>query len=279
LECRARWVAAFSLADGRGEVRGRVVAFGALAAAGSAVVCFAILGRPGPSGAVATAQSGSEVRHVFLRDCAFCHGADARGTELGPDLRGAGAAQVDFQLATGRMPVPLGDASRTKLLGSVGDAQDRRPPKYDAPTRRALVRYVTQLAGGDGPAIPTLDVRSGDVARGGSLFRLQCAACHAWSGDGGALLDREAPGTHAATALEIAEAVRSGPGNMPAFGRAALSDDQLQSLVRYVRYLDDPEDRGGSALWHLGPLAEGAVAILVGLGLLVVAVRWIGTRT
>jgi hypothetical protein len=66
---------------------------------------------------------------------------------------------------------------------------------------------------------------------------------------------------------------------MPAFGQAALDDHQLESLVRYVRTLDHPDDRGGSSLWHLGPLAEGAVAIFVGLALLVVAVRWIGTRS
>jgi ubiquinol-cytochrome c reductase cytochrome c subunit len=66
---------------------------------------------------------------------------------------------------------------------------------------------------------------------------------------------------------------------MPTFGRAALTDAQLQSLVRYVRYLGHPDDRGGSPLWHIGPLAEGAIAVFVGLGLLVVAVRLIGTRT
>ena len=90
---------------------------------------------------------------------------------------------------------------------------------------------------------------------------------------------REAPSTHPATPTEIAEAVRTGPGNMPAFGHAAVDDEQLQSLVRYVRYLDHADDRGGAPLWHLGPLAEGAVAVFVGLGLLVVAVRWIGTRS
>jgi ubiquinol-cytochrome c reductase cytochrome c subunit len=267
------------LNDGRGEVRGRVVAVAALVLVGGVAVLVATTALPAPSGALPAAPSTVDVRHVYLRDCAFCHGADARGTKLGPDLRGKGAAQVDFQLSSGRMPVPLGDASHIKKLGSVADAQDRRPPKYDARTRSELVRYVTALAGGGGAAIPKLDLSSADTARGGSLYRLQCAACHAWSGDGGALLDREAPSVHPANALQIAEAVRAGPGNMPAFGRAALSDAQLQSLVRYVRYLRDPQDRGGSSLWHLGPLAEGAIAIVLALGLLVIAVRWIGTRT
>jgi ubiquinol-cytochrome c reductase cytochrome c subunit len=248
-------------------------------AVGVTVLALLVVDRPGPSGAVPINRSATDVHDVYLRDCAFCHGADARGTKLGPDLRGVGAAQVDFQLSSGRMPVPLGDASQSKVLSSLSDAQTRRPPKYDERTRRALVEYVTGLAGGGGPAIPSVDPAAGNVAEGGSLYRLNCAACHAWSGDGGALLDREAPPVHPATPLETAEAVRSGPGNMPAFGHAALSDDQLQSLVRYVRYLDHPDDRGGSALWHLGPFAEGAIAVFIGLGLLVFAVRWIGTRT
>ena len=83
------------------------------------------------------------------------------------------------------------------------------------------------------------------VAQGGSVFRLQCAACHAWAGDGGALLHREAPALHEATPTQIAEAVRVGPGAMPAFGTAALTDGQLADLVAYVRYLDHPKDRGG----------------------------------
>jgi ubiquinol-cytochrome c reductase cytochrome c subunit len=216
---------------------------------------------------------------VYLRDCATCHGANARGTRLGPDLRSAGAALVDFQLSTGRMPVPTGDASQPVQRPSAATAQARRPPRYDAATRRALTKYVVTLAGGTGPGIPHIDPRAGSVAAGGSSYRLQCAACHAWSGNGGALLQREAPSTHPATPLQIAEAVRSGPGNMPAFGQAAVSNQQLQSLVRYVRYLDHTDDRGGDPLWHLGPLAEGAVAVVVGLGLLIVAVRLIGTRT
>jgi ubiquinol-cytochrome c reductase cytochrome c subunit len=177
------------------------------------------------------------------------------------------------------MPVPTGDAAQHQDRPSPEEAQTRSTARYDAATRAALVDYVVRLAGGRGPAIPDLRLGSGNVAAGGTIYRLQCAACHAWSGDGGALLQREAPSTHPATSLEVAEAVRSGPGNMPAFGRAAIDGGQLQSLVRYVRQLNHPDDRGGAPLWHLGPLAEGAVAVFVGLGLLVVAVRWIGTRS
>jgi quinol---cytochrome-c reductase cytochrome c subunit len=258
----------------------RTTAIAAAIVAGVAVPGLVVFTRaPTVAAAGADPPSPATVTRIYQSDCAVCHGADARGTRLGPDLHGVGTAQIDFQLATGRMPVPTGDASVIDQRPSQAAAQERRPAKYDAATRHALVDYVATLAGGGGPAIPSVHPSTGDIAAGGELFRLQCAACHAWSGDGGALLQREAPSVHPATDVEIAEAVRSGPGNMPAFGNAALDDHQLQSLVRYVRYLDHPDDRGGSPLWHLGPLVEGAVAIFVGLGLLVLAVRWIGTRS
>ena len=50
------------------------------------------------------------------------------------------------------------------------------------------------------------------------------------------------------------------------------------SIVRYVEYLRDPEDRGGLGLGHLGPIPEGFVAWVIGLGLIVIGIRWIGTR-
>ena len=241
-----------------------------LACCGAAGIVWIV--QTAPSGASGThsraAADPPNVREIYLRDCATCHGADARGTDLGPDLRGAGAGLVDYYLSTGRMPI------------SSPDAEVRRhDPRYTPEVREALVEYVVTLADGDGPPIPDLDLAAGDVAEGGTLYRLQCAACHAWSGDGGALLNREAPSLHPATPTQIAEAVRGGPGNMPRFGEAALTHDQLQSLVRYVRYLDDPDDRGGNPLWHLGPLVEGAVAVFIGLGVMVLVIRWIGTRT
>jgi hypothetical protein len=64
---------------------------------------------------------------------------------------------------------------------------------------------------------------------------------------------------------------------MPAFGEAALTDEQLAGVVAYVRYLKEPDDRGGEPLWHLGPFAEGALS-LVALGGLLLFVRWIGER-
>ena len=117
------------------------------------------------------------------------------------------------------------------------DAEVRRhDPRYTPEVREALVEYVVTLADGDGPPIPELDLAAGDVAEGGTLYRLQCAACHAWSGDGGALLNREAPSLHPATPTQIAEAVRGGPGNMPRFGEAALTARPV-AVARAIRPL------------------------------------------
>jgi ubiquinol-cytochrome c reductase cytochrome c subunit len=208
-------------------------------------------------------QSG---REVYLRDCASCHAADADGSTNGPTLQGVGLANVDYQVSTGRMPLPSPTA-----------ASRRRTPAYDAATIDDLVRYVGSIAPG-GPGIPVIATGGADVAAGGQLFRGQCAACHQWSGGGGALRFGNAPPLQPATAVQIAEAVRVGPATMPVFGQAALDDGQLADLVAYVRGLNHPDDAGGQPLWHLGPLTEGAAALLALAGL-VLALRWMGTRS
>ena len=225
--------------------------------------------RPGVVSAEPSAPApGRDIRALYLKDCAVCHGSDGRGTEQGPSLVGAGPAVVDFWVSTGRMPLP-----------SAGAEAVRRTPKYPPDVIHGLVDYVVAITGADGRPIPAVDPAAGDEAKGGELFRQQCAACHAWSGEGGALVRREAPSTHPANATQIAEAVRTGPGNMPAFGTAAIDDRDLDSLVAYTRYLAAPRDHGGEPLWHLGPLAEGAAAGILGLGLLLIASRWIGSRS
>ena len=79
--------------------------------------------------------------------------------------------------------------------------------------------------------------------------------------------------------MQIAEAIRTGPANMPVFGPDTLTDQQVNSIVRYVEYLRDPDDPGGFALGHVGPIPEGFVAFLVGLGALMLITRWIEPRS
>jgi len=128
------------------------------------------------------------------------------------------------------------------------------------------------------PEIPDVDVGSGDLSTGADLYLSQCAACHQWGGEGGALLGREAPALHEATPTQIAEAIRSGPVAMPKYGEELFSDHEVNSITKYVLYLREPEDRGGSGLWHYGPFTEGLVAWVVGMGVLILVVLWIGER-
>ena len=200
---------------------------------------------------------------------ATCHGADGAGTDRGPSILESGRAGVDFYLTTGRMP-----------LKTPEEAVERHAPKYDPETITALIDYIARLPGAHGPDIPTVDVAKADAAHGGDLYRLNSAACHTWSGRGGALLHRESPPLNKSTPTQIEEAMLVGPGNMPNFGPAALSDADRADVAAYVRKnTGDPDDPGGFPLWHLGPLPEGALAVFAGLVLLLALRAAIGTRT
>jgi ubiquinol-cytochrome c reductase cytochrome c subunit len=152
------------------------------------------------------------------------------------------------------------------------------PALYPPPVIAELEDYVATIAPG-GPDVPRVNLSGADLAAGGELYRLQCAACHEWAGVGGALYQREAPSVKGATPTQVAEAIITGPGQMPKFGPPAVPSGQLNNIVGYVRYLDHPQDRGGDPLWYLGPVAEGGIAIVVGLGALLLISRWIGDRT
>ena len=223
------------------------------------------------SGASEQAVAGPRsqpIRTVFLADCSVCHGVEGRGTERGPSLEDSGRAGVDYWVSTGRMP-----------LSSPNATPQRHTPRYPPREVKALVDYVVALTDNASPEIPKLDQADASLAKGASQYLLNCAACHSATGVGGALFKRAAPPVYLATATQAAEAIRIGPGQMPAFGGAALTHAQLNDTVAYVKYLGHPRDRGGYALWHIGPLAEGAAIMVFGLGSMLLVARWIGTRT
>jgi ubiquinol-cytochrome c reductase cytochrome c subunit len=230
--------------------------------------------RPGPEAPETTDEELlARGQELYLTGCVSCHGEDGGGRRDGPDgqlrgpsLRNAGEAGAYYYLATGRMP-----------LANSEDQPHRNEPAYNEGEIDALVAYVASL--GDGPALPEVDVAAGDLAAGGEIYRQNCQQCHQASGSGGALsYGRAAPNLHPADPLEIAAAVRIGPNQMPVFGPEAISDAELDDLIRYVQYLDDPEDPGGVPIGRTGPIPEGFVAWLVGMVALLVLTSWIGTR-
>jgi len=211
-------------------------------------------------------------RELYLVGCTSCHGIDGQGLEApdgdqrGPSIVNAGAASAYYYLTTGRMP-----------LASSEDLPLRKDPAYGRREIEALVAYVGSL--GDGPGIPAVDSAAGDLAGGGELYRANCQACHSAAGAGGALsYGRAAPALAKATATQIGAAMRVGPGQMPVFGADALTPDEVNSIARYVRYLEDPDDRGGIALGRLGPIPEGFLIWVFGMGALLVICTLIGKR-
>jgi ubiquinol-cytochrome c reductase cytochrome c subunit len=207
-----------------------------------------------------------EGRALFLTGCSSCHGLDAQGGNQAPSLIGVGSAAVEFQVGTGRMP-----------LSSPGAQAERRTPLYTETQIQQLGAYIDSLA--PGPKVPTVDLADGDLAYGGELFRTNCAQCHQAVGQGGALTNgKHAPALMEATPVQVAEAMRTGPESMPVFSAGELNDHQVNSIAKYVQFLQRPNDPGGHHIGHYGPVPEGLVAWLVGIGGLVMATLWIGSR-
>jgi ubiquinol-cytochrome c reductase cytochrome c subunit len=215
----------------------------------------------------------AEGRELYLTGCASCHGeegqgaTDAHGDPRGPSLLESGEAGAYYYLATGRMP-----------LSDSNDQPRRKPPAYDDDEIDALVAFVVTL--GDGPPLPEVDIAHANRAEGGELYRLNCAPCHSAAGAGGALsYGQAAPNLHHSAPLEAGAAIRSGPGQMPAFGAETLTEEEVDDVVAYVQYLRHPDDPGGLPLGRIGPIPEGLVAWLVGMSGLLLFVYWIGTRS
>jgi ubiquinol-cytochrome c reductase cytochrome c subunit len=214
--------------------------------------------QPGPGD---TADRG---RELYLQNCAWCHGQNGSGSQFGPSLVGVGAASADFQLSTGRMPLASEEAD-----------PERGPPAFGPEEISALVTYVASLDGG--PPIPR--VQPGDPAAGRTPYLLNCASCHSASGTGGLLPGgRGAPPLYPATPTQIAEAIRVGPGLMPQFPEDALDPTEVDDIAAYVGTLGAEPNRGGASLDRIGPVAEGLVAWLVAIPVLLIIIRLLGKR-
>ena len=191
------------------------------------------------------------------------------GTERAPNLQSLGAGTVDFWVSTGRMP-----------LANSSIQADRKQPRFNDLQSLEISAYVQSLAPG-GVKVPVVNLSDANVGNGFRLFTLNCAACHTITGAGDALADGAyAPSLHYATTRQIVEAVRSGPGNMPHFGPGNISNAEVRDITAYVHsYIQHPINRGGFGLGGIGPVGEGFVGLLIGVGALMLVCFWIGDRT
>ncbi|AFM17946.1 cytochrome c, mono- and diheme variants family [Mycolicibacterium chubuense NBB4] len=235
---------------------------------------------PSPQVAVADESASAMLRtgkQLYETSCVTCHGANLQGVaDRGPSLIGVGEAAVYFQVSTGRMPAMRGEAQA-----------QRKDPAFDESQIDALGAYIQ--ANGGGPVVPrdqngqiaSQSLIGSNVARGGDLFRLNCASCHNFTGKGGALSSgKYAPdlGEAAQVPAQVYTAMLTGPQNMPKFSDRQLSPDEKRDIVAYVHEAAKTPSPGGNGLGGFGPTSEGMVAWIVGMVAIIAAALWIGAR-
>ncbi len=264
----------------RGRAAGMVVVLCGLLLSGG---LYALFAPAQASRAESDAELVAKGRELFLVGCAFCHGQNGegiktvRGQAYGPSLVGVGAASVNFQVGTGRMP-----------LAQPGAQALRKPAVYDAEETAALAAYVATL--GPGPAIPnerdfsteglSEEELEAAITRGGQIFLTNCTACHNFNGSGGAMpRGGFAPSLKGVEAIHIYEAMLTGPQTMPTFSNGNLSSEEKRDVIAYLQSLEDTPEYGGFGLGGLGPVSEGLAAWLVGVGILVGFAVWIAAHT
>ena len=208
-------------------------------------------------------------RNLFQANCSSCHGLEAQGTTQAPSLVGAGAAAVDFQMSTGRMPAK-----------EVGAENERKPTMFSAQKISQIADYIASLGGG--PAVPDaqqVSTAGADTALGSQLFSANCAQCHGFAGAGGALTyGKDAPPLTQATPTQIYEAMLTGPEAMPVFSDGAISPSAKRDIIAYIVATRTEPNPGGFSLGRTGPVTEGLVIFLGGMGFLVLIAMWITAK-
>jgi ubiquinol-cytochrome c reductase cytochrome c subunit len=230
------------------------------------------------------AEQVAKGRELFLVSCSFCHGQNGEGVRsqrdgnlLGPPLAGVGAAAVDFQVGTGRMP-----------MSQPGAQVERKPPVFNEEEIAALAAYVASL--GPGPAIPdesdysieglSEEEREEAIVRGGQIFLTNCTACHNFEGAGGAMPEGgQAPKIRGVEPKYIYEAMLTGPQSMDNFSNGNLSPTEKRDVIAYLESLENQPAYGGFGLGSMGPVSEGLVAWLIGIGACVGFAVWIAAHT
>jgi ubiquinol-cytochrome c reductase cytochrome c subunit len=205
----------------------------------------------------------------FDTSCASCHGNDGQGVkDRGPSLIGVGSAAVEFQVSTGRMPLARQEAQA-----------ERKKPQFTEDQARDIGAYIDSLGGG--PKIPDGDNlhEGSDVSNGGRLFRENCAQCHQFAGNGGALSSGKFAPSIRATDRQIYGAMLSGPQNMPVFGNNQLTEQEKRDIITYIDFLKHEQDPGGWGIGRIGPVSEGLAIFLVGIVALVLASLWIAGKS
>ncbi len=220
-------------------------------------------------------DGGGEDAGAFQREelyaiqCGGCHGVDGRGGRtiaglvapaLRPDLNERlTIAYARMVMATGRMP-PAGDPADNRI----------REVTLTPEQRRDILLFMTERFELEGDVE---EPPEGDVAEGLRVYAANCAACHGASGAGGVAGGGAwTPRVNDVTAQTLADAVRTGPFQMPRFDTEQITDAEIGDMAAF---LADVEEHGGTLLFpgELNPVfASGFGAGLAAVILVMLAV-------
>jgi len=75
------------------------------------------------------------------------------------------------------------------------------------------------------------------------------------------------------------EAMLTGPQSMPVFGDRAITPQQKLSMIKFLKGIEAEKGQGGFSLGKVGPVTEGLVAWVLGLGLLIGVSVWLGAKS
>jgi ubiquinol-cytochrome c reductase cytochrome c subunit len=252
--------------------------------AGAGVLAIALAGMGGLYGLFASSSNGADTAgyqqqvqqgsQLYSVSCITCHGANLQGVaDRGPSLIGVGQSATYFQVSTGRMPAT-----------GEGAEENRKTSNFTEAQTEALSAYVQSIGGG--PQIPagSLQIDAANnptqLAEGGQLFRLNCASCHGSTAKGAPLsAGKTAPSLNKATDAQLYAAMQSGPESMPVFSDNQLTPLQKKEIITYVQTLKASQDPGGNGIDRIGPVSEGLVIWVLGIGALVATILWIGAKS
>ena len=217
---------------------------------------------------------------LFLVGCASCHGKNAegistsKGDQYGPSLVGVGAAAVDFQVGTGRMPMaqpggqalrkpPVYDAGGDRGAGGVRRLARPRPRRARRVRLRRLRRRPTRTSSAvASSSAPTARRATTSPAAGGALPRGRFAPTL-----DGRLREAHLRG-HAHRPAADAGLLRRG-----AHPRGQAADHRLPEEER-----GDARPTAASRSARSVPVSEGLFAWIVGIGALVGFAVWIAAN-
>jgi len=234
---------------------------------------YGVITRQGTGAQAAPATELQDIANgkaLFDANCATCHGFGAVGNPgIAPSLIGAGSAAVYFQMSTGRMPAK-----------EVGAENERKPTLFTEEEILDIAAYIQSIGGG--PEIPSpeqVSTEGANTALGSQLFSANCAQCHGFAGAGGALTyGKDAPPLTQSTATQIYTAMLTGPEAMPVFSDGTIPPYAKRDIIAYIEATRTEPNPGGFSLGRTGPITEGLVIFLGGMGFLVLIAMWITAK-